>query len=805
MTGPTARWGAGLLLVLCGLPRAAGADAAAAERRIAEVAQDVTALAREANLRLGEDRAHYVEEKLADADMFYRLGFFEEAGVLYLEIVENYPEQTAYADALFHLGESLYKAQDPYGAREFFERLLQQSTESRFRPYIQPALGRLIEIAIRMEDFVGIERYFAELNRLPGADVAAVTPYFRGKYYFHRGNLAEAERAFLSVPDNAEYTLRARYFLGVVYVKRGDLARALEAFQAVLLSPAQSTEDRATVDLANLAIGRVQYEQRAEDAAIEAYQRISTDSASFDDALYEVSWVHLARGDTTKARRSLEMLVIYDPDSRYAPEAKLLLGNILLREGRLVLDEECFLLSTERLAAQAQGAGPEALPEVPVQCTAEGAGAGAGSAGTNFAIDAFRSVKVDYGPVYDQISEAMSSRERLRDYFGDMVRSEAEAVTATNLLPPQARAWFVENESIARVQQVLDGLAAIRRYMNETERLAAQLQAILSGRSVVGAFSELRGVRDRSEMAANSCARIRASLAGDLNGVPAAAGEAAAAREERRSLDALVARLPVDAEGLSATYENQRTAIDAVSHLLTETTHTVELVHSMGAALDQYLIQPDNWGNLSETEVQAIQSELQLVRGAVEHYRNQAVAMRREVDVVRAQVQVGEVSAEAARDIRERHRQAVVREASALAMSGAGGATLSRVQSALDQLARVEADLTTVQRALEGQAQDRSRELLAAVEHERGKLVDYRGRLSSIENDASDVVGGYAFENFEAIAGRFEDLILRSDIGVADSAWSLAEEHRRRMIQMGQQRDRDLQSIQMEYDDLVGN
>jgi tetratricopeptide (TPR) repeat protein len=570
----------------------------------------------------------------------------------------------------------------------------------------------------------------------------------------------------------------------------------------VLLSPAESEEDRATVDLANLAIGRIQYEQRGEDAAIEAYQRISTDSASFDDALYEVSWVHLARGDTTKARRSLEMLVIYDPDSRYAPEAKLLLGNILLREGRLVLNEECFLLSTERLAAQAQGAAPEALPEVPAECAVE---AGQASAGTNFAIDAFGSVKVDYGPVYEQIAEAMSSREQLRDYFGDMVRSEAEAVTATNLLPPQARAWFVENESIARVQQVLDGLAAIRRYVADTERLAAQLQAILSGRSVVGAFSELRGVRDRVEMAGNKCSSIRAALAAELNGLAAPAGEAAAAREERRSLDALVARLPVDADGLSSSYETQRNAIDAVSHLLTETAHTVELVHSMSAALDQYLIQPDNWGNLTEVEVQAIQTELQLVRGAVDNYRTQATAMRREVDVLRAQVQVGEVSSEAARDIRERHRQAVARETAALAMSGTGGGTLSRIQAALAELAGVETDLATVQQTLEGQAQDRGRELLAAVEAERSKLEGYRSRLSTIEDAASGVVGGYAFENFETIAGRFEDLILRSDIGVADSAWSLAEEHRRRMIQMGQQRDRDLQTIQTEYDDLVGN
>ncbi|MBI5499426.1 MAG: tetratricopeptide repeat protein [Deltaproteobacteria bacterium] len=791
--------GAVLLATLAAGP--AVADLAATQGRIQDAATDVANLAREANVRVGEDRTQYVEEKLADADMFFRLAFYEEASILYLDIVENYPDQTAYADALFHLAESLYESDDPYGAREYFERLLQQSGQMRFRPYVQDALGRLIEIAIRMEDFEGIERYFAELNRLPAADVAAITPYFRGKYYFFRGNLAEAERSFLLVPDNAEFTLRARYFLGVVYVKRGDLPRALEAFQGVLVSPATTDEDEQTVDLTYLAIGRVQYELQREDEAIDAYQHISTDSEFFDEALYEVSWVHLARGDTTKARRSLEMLVIYDPESRHAPEAKLLLGNILLREGRVVLSEECFLLDAERRMAEAAGQDAAALPALPAECTT--AQPGEGSATTNFSVDAFRSVKTDYGPVYSQIEESMSSREQLRTYFADMVRTGAEAVAATNLLPPEARAWYEENESIARVQGVLDGLATIRRYMGETERLAAQLEAILSGDSAMGAFAEFREVRDEAIQVANRCARIRASLAAELDRVAAPAGAAAQAREERRQLDAQVARLPVDAEAMSSEYQTQRDAIDELSHTLTETAHLVELVHSMSTALDEYLSRPENWGNLTAAEVEAIQAELRLIRGAVGHYRDQAVAMRQQVDVLRAQVQVGEISAEQAQDIRDRHREAVAREIAALGGASAGGA-VAGVAGALADLGRVEADLDRVLATLEGQASDRSRVLLAAVQEERGKLDGYRRRLDLVEDTAADVVGGYAFENFEQIAGRFEDLILRSDVGLADSAWTMSEEHRRRVMQMGQQRDRDLESIRMEYDDLLG-
>jgi len=140
-----------------------------------------------------------------------------------------------------------------------------------------------------------------------------------------------------------------------------------------------------------------------------------------------------------------------------------------------------------------------------------------------------------------------------------------------------------------------------------------------------------------------------------------------------------------------------------------------------------------------------------------------------------------------------------------VAFLSASDATVSRVNGALGELGRVEGDLNIVLQTLEGNARERSRDLLAAVNEERAKLQGYRDRLGLVEDDAADVVGGYAFENFETIAGRFEDLILRADVGVADSAWSLSEEHRRRMIQMGQQRDRDLEAIQLEYDDLLGN
>ncbi|MDI7266969.1 MAG: tetratricopeptide repeat protein [Myxococcota bacterium] len=807
----TGRAAAACAALLAAFPAPSRADLAAREAEVRGLAVDVAALAREAGVRIDEDRSRQVEERLADGEMFFRLRFWEEAGILFLDIVENHPRHTAYSDALFSLAESLYQADDPYGAREYFERVLGHAGEMRFRPYLHRALGRLIEIAIRTEDFDDVERYFAELNRLPTGEVAAVAPYFRGKYHYFRGNLQDAERAFVSVPDDSRYVLHARYFIGAILTKHGRYPQALDAFQRVLLTPASTDEDKQVVDLTYLAVGRLSYELNKYDEAVAAYQRLSQDSKYFDRALYEVAWVHLARLDTTRARRALELLIIYNEDSRYAPEAKVLLGNILLREGRMVSNEECFLLDAEQRIAAAEGgraSAREAEGNGPggVRAAVAPGCAGAGRAGgTGHAVDAFEGVRAAYGPVYDEVRRAVGSRQDMREYFRDQIRSGAADLAPPALLPPLARAWFDQERGVDRAHGAVEGLAAIRRYLADVERFASQLEGILAGRTAVGAFGDLRGVRDRALLVANRCAAVRADLAIERDRATGeAAGDLGRVRQERRAVDAALRQLPTTEQAISGAYDVQRAGVGDISHALTQTVHTIELIESMASALDMYLVHPANWGSLTEGEVEAIRSEVRLIRGAVGHYRGTAADMRRRVDVLRAQVHVGEVTAESARELRDRHRELTAREGALIRAAGREGGNLDRIDAALVALDRVETDLAAVERTLGDQAEGRGGRLLATVRQERANAERYRAALAAAEAAAEEVVGNLAYQNFRTITGRFQDLLLRSDVGVVDTAWSLSEEHRRRMILMGQQRDRELAAIRVEYDELLG-
>ncbi|HEX4353887.1 MAG TPA: hypothetical protein VHZ95_13255, partial [Polyangiales bacterium] len=107
--------------------------------------------------------ATYVEERLTDGELFFRLHDYVRASIILTDICENYPKHASYPDALSLLGDSLFQAGDYLGARERYRTILDHADEPPFRSRVQPALGRLIEIAIKIRNFDGIDRYFERL------------------------------------------------------------------------------------------------------------------------------------------------------------------------------------------------------------------------------------------------------------------------------------------------------------------------------------------------------------------------------------------------------------------------------------------------------------------------------------------------------------------------------------------------------------------------------------------------------------------------------------------------------------------
>jgi len=322
-------------------------------REVIDIEGDASSLL-DTPLRRSQRRsATYVEERLTDGELFYRLQDYIRASIIFTDIVENYPDHRAYPDALFYLGDSLYRAGDYLGARTRFRELISHAGDTRYRDHLQRALGRLIEIAIQTRDFDGVEDYFAALSRIPPSEIEATTNYYRAKYLYNRAvpteevlrgeedvqvdlaMLEQARQGFEAVQAGSPYYPQARYFIGVIHTLREEYPQAIEAFRRVLRSPAETDEQREVLELTQLALGRLYYETDQLDQAVEAYQAVPRTSSNFHVALYEIAWVYIRMGDSVRAERALEVLSVASPDSRFIPDGKLLRANLLLRNGRL--------------------------------------------------------------------------------------------------------------------------------------------------------------------------------------------------------------------------------------------------------------------------------------------------------------------------------------------------------------------------------------------------------------------------------------------------------------------------------------
>ena len=426
----------------------------------------------------------HVEERLTDGELFFRLRDYVRASVILTDIADNYPQHRAYPDALFLLAESLFKANDYLGARTRYRLIIDRADQAPYRPFVQRALGRLIEIAIHIRDFDGVDNYFARLSQLPPTEVEAATNYFRAKYLYsvaigeaesakgevtggqvNQEGLEQARLGFEAVGARSPYYAQARYFIGVIYLLRGQLAPAVDAFQRVAALPVDTQEQRRVVELSYLAMGRLNYELDQLDRAIEAYQRVPRNSPMFDTALYEIAWVYIRMGDSTRAERALEVLSVAVPDSRHIPDGQLLRGNLLLRDGHF------------RGATQV-----------------------------------FNEVSGQFGPVREELDRVLTAHEDVPAYFRQLVRQNLEVFDVSAFLPAQALRWAAAEGEMQRAMNTLSDLTQARQLVGETERIVARLNGALSSPNPVNVFADLRHQRERTITLRNRIARARRDL-----------------------------------------------------------------------------------------------------------------------------------------------------------------------------------------------------------------------------------------------------------------------------------------------------
>ncbi|MCX7808082.1 MAG: tetratricopeptide repeat protein, partial [Deltaproteobacteria bacterium] len=610
-------------------------------------AQDLTALAREVSMLEGQVDAWlkeplgvekqrsptYVEERLTDGELYYQLKDYVRASIIFTDIVENHPNHPGFSDALFLLADSLFRAGDYLGARSRFREVLAHSNDPRFRPFIQRSLGRLIEIAVRIRDFTGIEEVFQRLATLPPSEVEASTNYYRGKYLYSQAvpteevlkanpearidpvTLEQARQAFESVAPRTPFYPQALYFIGVIHTLREQYPQAIDAFARVLQTEATLPEHGEVAELAQLALGRLYYETDQLDRAIEAYTAIPRTSSRFDTALYELAWAHIRRGDSTRAERALEVLMIAFPDSKFIPEAKLLRGNLLLRIGRLGEAERVF---------------SEMLGELePVQ--------------------------------RDLDAMVADHRENLPAFFRKLVHENIEVFDPNAFLPPSAQRWAKMEGELDRALGILEAVSQIGQMLSETNSLIERLRAVLDSPNKLAIFADLRRLAERSVQLHNRVARLQKRIL-DASG---AGAQLAEIQERRRELERFLSDMPINDEELAAFEAESIGRIRKLEKELARLEVEVAGLDARVTALTRYLDSPRRTQK-DPVGDEGLRREIEGHRAAIADYRQEINNLKVAVEAAHLQAGVGDHRYQEQARLREEYHRLVEQEKACL-------------------------------------------------------------------------------------------------------------------------------------------
>ena len=272
-----------------------------------------------------------------------------------------------YPQVQWYLADSLHRAGMPAQA----ESSLLAIADSPEHLFQHDAIQRLLAWYAQE----GAHQAFWDLTRKVTPTVLNADPhvgYILGRSQLILGAIDLAEQNLSRLSASGEHAIRSRYLLGTIALQRSDDFAAEALFLSCLALPADSERDAEVHDLAHLARARIEYVRGQYTTAAKHYSMLSPGSPHLGDALYEVTWTHLAAEDRAAALHSAQMLFLAFPTHPQRAKLELLVGHLHYTDKRWSQADQMFARIVdaqlpvrasvlEQLSDQERATGP-ALP-----------------------------------------------------------------------------------------------------------------------------------------------------------------------------------------------------------------------------------------------------------------------------------------------------------------------------------------------------------------------------------------------------------------------------------------------------------
>jgi TolA-binding protein len=698
------------------------------------------------------------ERRLLDAQVLFEIEDYPRAGILFLDVVEKYPDSRVHEEALYYLAESLFRMRNLKSARAYYLQLAAMPQS----PHYQPALARLVETALRTGETAGVDELIARMAEGASDPKRPEAPYVRAKYLYFRERTDEAMAAFDAIPDDHRYGRHARYFAAVCRVKKGDLDGAAQVFERLVRLKARSDGERRIQELADLALARVWYEAgRLRQAAAE-YRRIPQKSNLYDTALYELAWVYVKDRQFDQALRALDLFMLARPDSPQVPEVRILQGNLYIRMKEF-----------------------------------------------NRARDLFKKTHDDYDPQYRELFSIMAERRDPLPYLERLMGRMAEPGPAPEL-PHLAAVWAREQPGVQRSLDLLGDVEQIERDVAECTSILDRLEPAVRGPGRARIFPDLAEGQTRAARLQDRLLAARDRL---IELLRARTSAAAGATEqdalerlgaERRSLAERMRRVPPPSAPPAEQAKTQSGYADAGKRL-SEVSLRVASLRGQLAALDRYAAEHPP----SEADAASFRQQAEGIRSLITTLSEEEAQLRAAIEEGQNATEAGDAGT-AGEQTRRRYDDVLGEEHRLLGalvsrLDAPGQERARRIDQALAAVAAVQAELDRFFATLDARIEQRLVGIREAVESERKAVAELRAQTAAAGSEARDTGAAVARQSFTRVLRRFYDVSVQGDVGILDVAWARKQDKSDSVSELVNQQKFELGGVDEGFADVGGS
>jgi len=702
------------------------------------------------------------ERRLLDAQVLFEVEDYSRSSILFLDVVEQYPQTRAHEDALYYLAESLFRIRNLRTARSYYLHLAARPQS----PHYHAALARLVDVALRTGETAGVDDLIARMGEAAPDPRRPAAPYVRAKYLYFRERIDEAAAAFDGIADDHRYGRHARYFAGVCRVKKGDLDGAVKIFDHLARLKPRGDGERNITELAFLALGRVHYERSRLREAVDAYQNVPKESKLFDTALLEVAWVFIKDQKFESAMRALDLLLLASPDSPQVPEVRILQGNLLIWMKR-------FSSATEQ----------------------------------------FSRTRDDYAPQYHELLRLMRQRQDplpfLEELMGHItVEPSAQPVPP---MPRLAAAWAREQGEVRRTIDLLSDVAQIERDVAEAASILERLEPAMHGPARDRIFPDLALGRERATKLEKRLGAARDRLVS----LDREAVDASASLHERQALDRLareralleerLREMPQKAARSEAADAKTRGGYQDASRRLGEVGAQIDSLRAQLQAMDRYTA--DN--RLSGGEAESFRQQAEGVRALITTLSEEESQLRASIEEgKRAAGPPADGDAQAGDQVRSRYQDVLAEERGLFARlsdrtGGEGQARHRRIDQVLGVATGVQASLDRFYATLESRIEQRLAPIRAVVENERAVFTQHQALTKALAADSRQAGATAARQSFDRVLRRFYDVTVMGEVGILDVAWALKQERSDAVSRLVAEQKEEMKILDEGFDDVL--